>query len=252
MSSYGAHAVIPSNKNSFHELLRRTRQEADQTEEVMGVVLNMSAEEYRDLETWRYPDEDTLKRLCLMMEWNYYDTQRLIINEMISPRRPAPAGAGDQDAPHNDPAAQSRTARGGPPAPAAGRNGLGERLREVRMITGQSMDIISLMLNIDEEEYKRLEEGMQPSDELLRRISMVYNWNYQDLISVLRSEHAKNFQPSRVGMPFLGSTAQSARLRQVIGEMEGLFVKLSDADQQMILGQLELIRDSIRRQQKVS
>ena len=87
MSSYGVHAVIPPNKNTFHELLRRTRQEADQTDEVMAVVLNMSAEEYRDLETWKYPDEETLKRLCLMMEWNYYDTQRLIINEMISPHR---------------------------------------------------------------------------------------------------------------------------------------------------------------------
>lgn len=244
--------MIPSNKNTFHELLRRTRQEADQTDEVMAVVLNMSAEEYRDLETWKYPDEETLKRLCLMMEWNYYDTQRLIINEMISPRRPVPAGAGDQDAPRDDPAAQSLAARTGPPTPAAGRNSLGDRLREVRMITGQSMDIISLMLNIDEEEYKRLEEGMQPSDEVLRRISVIYNWNYQDLISVLRSEHAKNFQPARVGMPFLGSTAQTAHLRQVIRELEGLFVKLADADQKMILGQLELIRDSMRRQQKVS
>jgi hypothetical protein len=129
---------------------------------------------------------------------------------------------------------------------------LGARLREVRMITGQSTDIIALMLNIDEDEYKQLEDGMQPSDEVLRRISLVYNWNYQDLISVLRAEHAKSFQPSRVGMPFLGANAHTARYRQINQEMEGLFMKLSDKDQQTILAQMELIRETLLRQQKAS
>ena len=239
---------MQSSKRTFHELLSRTRQDADQTSEVMAVLLNMSAEDYEALESWKYPDEETLKRLCLMMEWNYYDTQRLIINEMISPRRPKPA-AGDETgamaAPQGMPGA-GQTPSGGV------RNSLGERLREVRMITGQSTEIIALMLNIEEEEYNRLEEGGQPSDEVLRRISMVYNWNYQDLISVLRSEHAKSFQPSRVGMPFLGATAQTARFRQIGQELEGMFMQLSDSEQQMVLAQLELIRDTMRRQQKPS
>ena len=228
-------------------MLSRTRQDADQTVEVMGILLNMTTEDYEALESWKYPDEETLKRLCLMMEWNYYDTQRLIINEMISPHRPNPGVTDGETAV----AAALEGVPGAGQAPSGGtRNSLGERLQEVRMITGQSTEIIALMLNIEEEEYKRLEEGAPPSDEVLRRISMVYNWNYQDLISVLRSEHAKSFQPSRVGMPFLGATAQTSRLRQIGRELEGMFIRLSDSEQQMVLAQMELIRDTMRRQQK--
>ena len=243
--------MIPTNKNSFHELLKQTRIDAEQTVEVMAVLLNMSVDDYLALESWKYPDEETLKRLCLMMEWNYYDTQRLIINEMISPHRPVTA---PEETAHTG-TVQSRTAatpRGSEPNVSSGHNSLGARLREVRMITGQSTDIIALMLNIGEEEYVQLEDGMQPSDELLRRISLVYNWNYQDLISVLRAEHAKSFQPSRVGMPFLGSNAHTARFRKISQELEGLFMKLSDSDQRSILAQVELIRETMLRQQKAS
>jgi transcriptional regulator with XRE-family HTH domain len=237
-------------KRTFHELLRATRLEADQTVEVMAVLLNMTPEEYEALETWKYPDEETLKRLSLMMQWNYYDTQRLIINEMISPNRPAPATAAEAEAapqPGGENPAEKKEHR-----QAAFMNTLGERLREVRLITGQSTEIIALMLNLDEAQYLRIEEGEQPPDEVLRRISLIYNWNYQDLISVLRSEHAKNFQPHRVGMPFLGATAHTARFRQISREMEELFGRLSDVDQQIAIAQLELVRDTMRRHQKAS
>lgn len=244
--------MTPTNKNSFHGLLKQTRLDAEQTVEVMAVLLNMSIEDYLAMESWKYPDEETLKRLCLMMEWNYYDTQRLIINEMISPHRP-PLASPEETATKGAAHAPPLTApRGTPPGISSGHNSLGARLREVRMITGQSTDLIALMLNIEEEEYKQLEEGLQPNDEVLRRISLVYNWNYQDLISVLRAEHAKSFQPSRVGMPFMGSNAHTARFRQINQEIEGLFIKLSDVDQKSILAQIELIRETMLRQQKAS
>lgn len=244
--------MISTNKNSFHNLLEQTRLDADQTVEVMAVLLNMSIDDYLALESWRYPDEETLKRLCLMMEWNYYDTQRLIINEMISPHRPTLASS-EELAPKGSAHAPLPTVpRGAPPGISSGHNSLGARLREVRMITGQSTDIIALMLNLDEEEYKQLEDGMQPKDDVLRRISLVYNWNYQDLISVLRAEHAKSFQPSRVGMPFMGSNAHTARFRKISQEMEGLFMKLSDVDQKSVLAQFELIRETMLRQKKAS
>lgn len=237
-------------KRTFHELLRETRLGADQTPEVMAVLLNMSVEEYEALEGWKYPDEDTLKRLCMMMEWNYYDTQRLIINEMISPNRPASSmPPAQQSVPK---AVNSVTPQAAEQRSTQTAGTLGERLREVRLVTGQSTEIIALMLNIEEEEYLRIEEGAHPSDEVLRRISMVYTWNYQDLNSVLRTEHARRFQPTHVGMPYLGSTAQLARFRQLTKELEALFLKLSDADQQMGTAQLELIRDTMLRHQRAS
>ena len=141
----GAKNVIGQNKRTFHELLKKTREEANQSEEVMAVLLNVSPEEYQALEGWKYPDEETLKRLCLMMEWNYYDTQRLIINEMISPHRPVPPAEQSPPEPVQGPGIGPGPAGRTPPA-GGKRNSLGERLREVRMITGQSTEIISLMI----------------------------------------------------------------------------------------------------------
>ena len=231
-------------KRTFHGLLQTARETADQSMEVMALMLNLSVEEYQALEEWSYPNDETLRRLCLINEWNYYDTQRLIINEMISPTRPIKPVDGE-DQPEFAKAAAA--IQGRTPTAAANINTLGERLRDVRMVTGQSIEIIAMLLGITPEEYLRMEEGHIPGDDLLRRISMIYNWNYQDLLSILRSQSASRFQPARVGMPFLGSSAQAARLKEVTREVEGLFLKISDKEQGVVLAQLELIRDTMRR-----
>lgn len=241
---------MESNKKSFHGMLKNARIQADQTMEVMGVLLNLTAEEYEDLETWKYPDEDTLKRLCLMMEWNYYDTQRLIINEMISPHRPIHSlkGGGDSIIQKKETLQKKKA------LPASGKiNTLGDRLREVRLVTGQEVEVLSMMLGIEASLYERMEGGSYPpSDDLLQKISKVYNWNYQELLTVVKTERAREFQPVRVGMPFLGSSAQVARLKELAREIEGLLPRVPDTEQKMVLSQLELIRDSMRRHQKAS
>ena len=237
-------------KKSFHQLLRDARSTANQSVEVMGFLLNLSGEEYEALESWKYPDEETLKRLCLMMEWNYYDTQRLIINEMISPHRDAVPEAEEPGGQLGRPSPPTEGERTHPAAPKT--TSLGERLREVRLVTGQSIDIIALMLGIDADHYKRCEEGEHPSDNLLRRISTVYNWNYQDLLAVLKSSQARSFQPAQVGMPYLGASGQISRVRKIFREMEEVFPLIPDEDKKFVISQLELVRDSMRRHQKAS
>ena len=59
-----------------------------------------------------------------------------------------------------------------------------------------------MLLKIPLEEYERLEAGESPSDEVLRRISMVYNWNYLDLVDLARAEQAHVFQPRLPSPPF--------------------------------------------------
>ena len=119
-------------------------------------------------------------------------------------------------------------------------------------MTGQSIDIIALMLGIDADHYKRLEDGEHPSDTLLRRISTVYNWNYQDLLAVLKSSQALSFQPAQVGMPYLGASAQVSRVKKIFREMEEVFPLIPDEDKLFVISQLELVRDSMRRHQKAS
>ncbi len=109
-----------------------------------------------------------------------------------------------------------------------------------------------MMLKISPEEYERLEAGESPSDEVLRRISMVYNWNYLDLLDLARAEQAHVFQPRLPSPPFAGSTAHLNRFNQISNDLGALFPKLSPPDQQSVLAQLELVRDTMRRHQIVT
>ncbi|HKI98428.1 MAG TPA: hypothetical protein VKB51_08160 [bacterium] len=224
----------------FHELLRDAREQAHQSTEVMGILLNMDEDDYIAIERGEtYPDNDTLKRLCMMLEWNYYDTQRTVINEIAA--RPGTAASGGEAALR---ALQSVPMEDGQRS-LGGRDSLGARMREVRQTTGQTVEIISMLLGISPDLYRRLEEGAAPPDALLRRISMVYDWNYYDLQALLRTEQARSLQPHRIGTAYPGASAQSGRLRALMQEMEGLFVGLPDRDQQFVLTQLELVHQTL-------
>lgn len=239
---------MPAMKPRFHEMLRQAREEAQQTPDVMAILLNLDEATYEAIERGeRYPDNETLRRLCMMLEWNFYDTQRAIANEMMVPRRraaadPAPGGAGDRALE----ALQGMPLETGPTERARPRPTLGSRMREVREETGQAIEVIAMLLGIDEATYERLEAGDMPSDELLRRISMVYDWNYYDLVALLRSQHIETLQPRRVGAPFPSSERQR-RLTALLRECEQHFPQLAEAEQKVLLAQVELVRDTARR-----
>lgn len=248
-------------KKTFAKLLQDARLAGEQTTDVMAVLLNITQEEYELLESGQYPDDETLRRICTLLGWNYYDTQRLLINEMIAPRNlarapakgearskapPPPATvAGEPAPPPTAPLEQagsgSRAAR--PTQPET----LGSRLREVRLVTGQSVDVIAMLLNTDAETYMALEAGASPSDEMLRRISSVYRWNYQELLNLLRSEHAHSFQPVRVGTPYPAATADLEKLKALNQEVQNIFYRMNPQERVRVLAQIELIRDTMRR-----
>jgi transcriptional regulator with XRE-family HTH domain len=237
---------------SFHRMLRELREEASQSVEVMAILLNMKEEDYIAIEEGRkYPDNETLKRLCMVAEWNYYDTQRIIINEMTAPSAMnASLASGEGEAAVR--ALQTAPPEAATTSFAKGNESLGNRLREVRLRTGQTVEIISMLLNISADEYRRLEAAEHPGDDLLRRISIIYDWNYHDLISLLRTEQVKSLQPLRQGLPFSGRSPGQGQLKAMWPEMEHLFAALQEREQQLVLSQLELVRDTMRNMQKAS
>jgi transcriptional regulator with XRE-family HTH domain len=237
-------------KSRFGEMLREAREKAAQTPEVMAILLNLPPEDYAAMEAGtRFPDDDTLKRLCMMMEWNYLETMRLIRNETASTTRAMALSAPGKEGAGLSMHGFSLNPDGTPGGAKV--ESLGARLKEVRLMTGQSMEIIAAMLNLSPEAYQRLEEGEAPSDELLRRISMIYNWNYYDLQVVLRAEQARQLQPRRVGNPFPNSTARLERLRALWRDIESGFNAAPEAEQETLLAQLELIRGTLHRQRRV-
>lgn len=237
----------PPGALRFGEVLRQTRERANQTAEVMAILLSMEPGDYLAIEAGvGYPDDDTVRRLCMMMEWNYLETQRLIRNEMSSPGRltaPPPAVA-RRGAGALSPAAAPAAGSGARP------DSLAARLKEVRQQTGQSADIIAALLHLTTDQYIRLEEGEMPGDDLLRRISMVYNWNFQELVAQLRSGQAHNLQPRLMGNPFPGTGQRLERLKAVCRELEGLFGALPETEQDIALAQLDLIRGTMARHRR--
>jgi transcriptional regulator with XRE-family HTH domain len=240
---------------TFHQMLLQARVNANQTVDAMAVLLNMSPEDYEHLESGKYPDDETLRRLCKLMGWNYYEAQRLIINEMISPHPKALPGTGaaptkaspaPKDLPVGTPTPTHQVT--GPGIPRRN-DPLGSRLRDARLNLGQSKDILALLLNCTTEDFDRYENGESPPDEVLRRMSLVFNWNYLDLTDAVRSQQAYAFQPRMPAPAFAGATALLGRLNQVVGEIGTLFTRLPQPDQHATLAQLELVRDTMRRHQ---
>lgn len=212
-------------------------------------MLNIAEEEYVAFENGqKYPDSETLKRLCMMMEWNYHDIQRMINNEQSTqairnnPAMPDSASRTTpvealQSVPLNNPTAKSSKSEK-----------LGTRLREVRQATGQTMDIIAMLLNIDQEAYQRMEEGELPNDDILRRISMVYDWNYHDLLALLRSQQATSLQPRRTGTPFPGRSPHLQKAKDLLSQIEQALAGVPEQQHPLIISQLELILETLRRQ----
>jgi len=247
----------------FHETLRQAREKADQQPEVMALLLNLPTEEYLALEAGeRFPDDETLRRLCLMLEWNYYETRRAINNTAtLSRTEKAPGAAEQPDSPAPMGATNLRPApvaatgpkntapkNTAPKKPPVRNDTLGQRLREVREQTGQTVEILAMLLGLSEEDYVRLEAGEPPEDDLLRKISMVYDWNFLDLKAVLRSEQAGVLQPRRHIAPVGGASAHSVRLKTLLHDLESAFPNLGAKEQEMALAQMELVLETIRRQ----
>jgi len=252
----------------FHEQLRQLREDADQSTEVMAILLNLEEADYLEIEAGRaLPDNETLKRLCTVAEWNYHDVQRMIINDRANPAPAAPGAAGFPKTPQG--AAPPRPGEVGSPANQVAQalqgfplekpigltqrpDTLGNRLKDVRTHTGQSVDIISRLLNIDDGDYRRLEAGEAPGDNLLRRISLVYDWNYHDLLNLLRTEQARALQPRRMGSPFPGNTVKTGHLKSVLNDLDRLFQGIPEKEQDFVLSQLELVRNTMQNMQRAS
>ncbi len=239
----------------LHEMLFQKRQNVGQTPEGMALLLNMPLEEYHSIESGQQqPHDETLKRICLIAEWNYHEVKQMVFNENALFSAPVSQAAKHmQSLTKVQGASTQQTGSFGtnyePPAqtsvsPQGGL--LGTRLREVRMQANQTEEIMALLLNMEVESYHALEHGASPSDEILRRISLVCDWNYYDLLALLRSEQASTLQPKKAEQPFGQGEVASLRFRQLTDAIFQYFPQLSTDAKTLLLAQIELLHDSVK------
>jgi len=58
---------------------------------------------------------------------------------------------------------------------------LNQKIREFREDIGQSIEGLALLMQMEPEEFARLEEDWIPPDEILKRLCSLFEWNYKDI-----------------------------------------------------------------------
>ena len=58
---------------------------------------------------------------------------------------------------------------------------LNQRIREFREEIGQSIEGLALLMQMEPQEFARLEADWIPSDEILQRLCSLFEWNYKDI-----------------------------------------------------------------------
>jgi len=58
---------------------------------------------------------------------------------------------------------------------------LNEMILEFREDIGQSIEGLALLMQMEPEEYARLEKDWIPPDETLQRLCALFEWNYQEI-----------------------------------------------------------------------
>ena len=125
---------------------------------------------------------------------------------------------------------------------------LGTRLYKARKELGQTPSGISLLLDISEDYYLKLESGSIPEPELLKRIAALFQWNYNELRLLLQNENIHQFQP-RVTEIKSTSGFPISQVKTLLEEIQKCWTGMESEKQELLLVQLEVIRDTAKRWQ---
>ena len=221
---------------TFAGMLRTSREKVGQPPEAIALMLNMQVDDYLEIEAGKTPSDSLLRQICSLFSWNFLQVQRKLMSQSTSALTALPI--------------HSKLQLKSPPpsltleAPES--ETLGERLAKARENFGQSMEGIALLLNISSDEYMSLEQGKIPDAELLKRIATLFRWNHNELKLLTRNANAHQMQPSVTQLQKLQGP-RDGKLQAVLDDLQKSWGGLSTQEQDMLLTQLEILRDTAQR-----
>ena len=71
---------------------------------------------------------------------------------------------------------------------------LNEMILEFRENIGQSIEGLALLMQMDPDEYSKLEKDWIPSDEILQRLCSLFEWNYKEIKRIADNTPSKNLK----------------------------------------------------------
>ena len=86
-------------------------------------------------------------------------------------------------------------------------------IKEFRLSIDQSVEAIALLMQMDPDDYARLEEDWIPPADILHRLCTLFEWNYQDI-----SRLALNTPQARQTAAIEGSRARATFGEQLQAE----------------------------------
>jgi len=241
----GGGAEDRTNLPSFHEQLRNARLQVNQSPEGIATLLDMSPDYYLMFEEDTVPTDDVLRKICSLFQWNYLRVrQRLITHSsrnIASAPPPLPLSIIREQHPEQEKNPSSFT--------ATERVFLGERMRKMRIEAGQSLEGIALLLKVSAGYYSQVESGeITPDIELLKGISSLFQWNYNQLLREVQNENIRDFQPAVTSLQDFGkSSKQHKEFKELQKEISKHWFNLSRSQQESLIAQMELIRDTVDR-----
>ena len=236
----------PSSEQwSLAKMLREARENAGQPPLGIATLMGIPEEQYASFEAGESVPEELLQRLCTLYRWNFHQVRQRVRrhNAMVftGPQKPLSFEELRERLP---PAAPLQL----PELEEHPTSGIGTLLRQTREGLGQSIDGVSLLLEVSPDYYELLEAGeVAPDDELLRRIASVFRWNYNELRSREQKLRMSRLRPSVTQLPEGGSFSQRRHLREVFDGITKGWDRLNKTQRDALMAQLELVRDSVQR-----
>ena len=230
-----------STPTPLAKLIKDTREAFKQDELGIATLLGISVDYYQEFENGVIPPDEFLRKLCSLFGWNYKQILQKINSQssVLLSNQPPLLHAREIQArlPKQEVLEIPEVP---PPVP------LHEQILQARMNADQNVEGISLLLQINPELYEQIESGtVNPDPDLLKRISSLFGWNYNELLNREKSSHFSQLLPAITSLDSPDSSITEIKLRKILEEIAENWQGISKEQQQILLTQLEFLRGSM-------
>lgn len=225
----------------FSKMIIEARNEARQDEKGIATLMGISVEYYKEIEEGLLPPNELIRKLCTLFGWNYNEIKQKINAQskikfdkrqpIIDPRKikkPFPETELSLEIDFEPPVS------------------LNEQIYKARMEADQSVEGISLLLQINQELYEQIESGIvKPDHGLLKRMSSLFGWNYHEMLIREKSSNYGQLLPAITKLDSKDSSISEMKLRKIQQEIEEKWINISPENQETLLTQLEFLLGSM-------
>ena len=159
--------------SKLNEMILEFREDIGQSIEGLALLMQMDPEEYARLEKDWIPPDDTLQRLCALFEWNYQDIKRLA--------DVTPSTRSSKTSPQIQKSASPNIN-----SDKIASTHLANLIKDSREDAKHDAAGIATILGISVDYYHELENGVTPPDELLRKLCLLFGWNYNQILQKIK------------------------------------------------------------------